>query len=158
LRMEEPITQASAGVDDLRGAPDKTTTTVGTDFGRIHLSPDLALYLFGTPGQVRFRSMWTCLLDGALGVLVLVDTRDLDACHDVLTLLEQHGAPYAVALNRFDGAPTYPRAEIRQALALDKDVLLTECDARERRSSLLALIDLLTHLSPATTGHRSLAP
>ena len=147
LRMEEPITEASAGVDDLRGTPQKTTTTVGMDFGRVHINDDLVLYVFGTPGQARFRWLWASLTEGALCALVLVDTRTLEASHEVLDLVEELGVPYAVAVNRFDGAPDYPAGEVRQALALEEGILLTVCDARDRRSSLLALIELIQHLT-----------
>ncbi|OII65593.1 ATP-binding protein [Streptomyces sp. CC53] len=147
LHMDEPITQASTGVDDLAGAPGKQTTTVGIDFGRIHISPSRVLYLFGTPGQTRFRPLWQSLTEGALGALVLADTRDLDASHEHLTLLEEQGIPYAVAINRFDGAPDHPREEIRHALALDPDTPLTDCDARVGRSGYLALIELVTYLT-----------
>ncbi|HEY8986019.1 MAG TPA: ATP/GTP-binding protein [Streptomyces sp.] len=147
LRMDEPITQASTGVDDLAGVPKKMTTTVGTDFGRIHISPTRVLYLFGTPGQTRFRPLWQSITEGTLGALVLADTRNLDASHDHLALLEEHAVPYAVAVNRFDGAPQYPPSEIRQALALDPDTPLTSCDARVGRSGYLALIELVTYLT-----------
>jgi signal recognition particle receptor subunit beta len=147
LRMDETMTEASVGVDDLRGTPDKTTTTVAMDFGRLHLNESLVLYLFGTPGQVRFRPLWEGLADGALGALVLVDTRDLDRCHDVLDLLEEHGTPYAVAVNRFEGAKDYPEEEIRQALDLADSTPLTSCDARDRQSCLRALITLVEYLS-----------
>ncbi|MFJ5635116.1 GTP-binding protein [Streptomyces goshikiensis] len=147
LHMDEPITQASATVDDLAGTPGKTTTTVGIDFGRIHINTDLVLYLFGTPGQTRFQPVWTSLTEGALGALVLADTRTLDASHAHLALLEEQGIPYAVAINRFDGAPDYPPEEIRQALALDPDTPLTDCDARVGRSCYLALITLVTYLT-----------
>jgi signal recognition particle receptor subunit beta len=147
LHMDEPLTQAGAKVDDLAGAPEKTTTTVGVDFGRIHLSATRVLYLFGTPGQTRFRPLWQSLTEGALGALVLADTRNLDASHEHLALLEEHALPYAVAINRFDGAPTYPPEEIRQALALDADTPLTECDARAGRSGYLALINLVAYLT-----------
>ncbi|GGU38359.1 GTP-binding protein [Streptomyces violascens] len=147
LRMDEPITTASVGVDDLTGAPDKSTTTVGVDFGRIHINDALVLYLFGTPGQDRFRPLWQSLTAGALGALVLADTRDLDASHEHLGLLENHNIPYAVAINHFDGAPVHPPHEIRQALSLDPSTPLTGCDARERRSSYLALIELVEYLT-----------
>ncbi|MEU0003458.1 ATP/GTP-binding protein [Streptomyces sp. NPDC006314] len=151
LRMEEPITEASVGVDDLRGTPHKTTTTVAMDFGRIHLLGDrLVLYLFGTPGQTRFRPLWEGLTEGALGAVVLVDTRDLDGCHEVLSLLEEQQTPYAVVINVFPDAPRYPLHEIRQALALDPGTPLTECDARDRRSCVHALITLIEFL---TTRH-----
>ncbi|MEU6061007.1 ATP/GTP-binding protein [Streptomyces sp. NPDC047097] len=154
LRMEEPITEESTGVDDLRGTPGKTTTTVGMDFGRIHLAGgSLALYLFGLPGQIRFRPLWEDLTEGALGCLVLADTRNLDACHGALTLLEERGTPYAVAINTFPDAPVHPDAELREALALDPATPLTRCDARDRASSLYALITLAEYLTtrPAAT-------
>ncbi|GAA0652247.1 ATP/GTP-binding protein [Streptomyces thermocarboxydovorans] len=148
LRMEEPITQASVGVDDLRGTPEKTTTTVAMDFGRIHMAGGrLALYLFGLPGQARFQPLWEDLTEGALGCLVLADTRDLDASHDALGLLETCGVPYAIAINAFPDAPSYPEAELREALALDPGTPLTVCDARDRTSSLHALITLTEYLS-----------
>lgn len=148
LRMEEPITQASVGVDDLRGTPHKTTTTVAMDFGRIHMAGGrIALYLFGLPGQTRFQPLWEDLAEGALGCLVLADTRNLDASHDALGLLESGGVPYAVAINTFPGAPSYSEGELRQALALDSLTPLTVCDARDRTSSLRALIALTEYLS-----------
>ncbi|MFG3471710.1 ATP/GTP-binding protein [Streptomyces sp. NPDC047982] len=155
LRMEETITQASAGVDDLRQTPGKTHTTVGIDFGRLHVSDDLVLYVFGTPGQIRFRAMWEDLVEGSLVVLVLVDTRNLEASHDALGLLDELGVPYAVAINRFDDAPTYPDDEIRQALALEDHVLLTTCDARDRISGVHTLISVFAHL---TSHHAHWSP
>ncbi|MFF3501200.1 ATP/GTP-binding protein [Streptomyces sp. NPDC003247] len=148
LRMEEPITEDSVGIDDLRGTPEKTTTTVGMDFGRIHMAGGaLALYLFGLPGQIRFQPLWEDLAEGALGCLVLADTRNLDACHGALGLLEAQGTPYAVAINTFPDAPVHEPAELRQALALDPGTPLTSCDARDRISSLHALITLTEHLA-----------
>ncbi|MCZ1012241.1 GTP-binding protein [Streptomyces lydicus] len=146
LRMEAPITVDSEGVDDLQGTPEKTATTVGMDFGRLQLGDQLMLYLFGLPGQARFQPIWEDLVEGALGCLVLADTRRLDACYSALELLENHGIPYAVALNAFPDAPTYDEGEVRQALALDEETLLTTCDARDRTSSLYALIGLVKHL------------
>ncbi|MFJ1652595.1 GTP-binding protein [Streptomyces sp. NPDC088337] len=147
VRMEETITQASAVVDDLARTPNKSTTTVGVDFGRIHLGDALVLYLFGTPGQVRFRFLWQELIIGALGALVLVDPRDLDASHEILGLLEENGVPYAVAVNQFDGAPHHPLEEIHEALALEGHTPLTVCDARERASCMRALIQLTEYLA-----------
>ncbi|MEU5148670.1 ATP/GTP-binding protein [Streptomyces yangpuensis] len=158
LHMDEPITQASAGVDDLAGAPAKKTTTVGIDFGRIHISDTRVLYLFGTPGQTRFGPLWQSLTEGALGALVLVDTRNLDASHEHLSLLEEQGTPYAVAINRFDGAPFHPPEEIRQALALDPDTPLTDCDARVGRSGYRALIELVTYLTALHLRHLERRP
>lgn len=148
LRMEEPITEDSVGVDDLRGTPRKTTTTVGMDFGRIHLAQGaLALYLFGLPGQVRFQPLWEDMAQGALGCLVLADTRNLDASHGALSLLEAQGIPYAVAINVFPEAPDYSHDELRQALALDPATPLTTCDARDRTSCIYALITLTEYLA-----------
>ncbi|MER6079232.1 ATP/GTP-binding protein [Streptomyces sp. NPDC001833] len=147
VHMEETITQASALVDELDRTPEKTTTTIGVDFGRKHLGDDLVLYLFGTPGQARFRFLWEELIVGALGALVLVDPRDLDASHGILTLLEEAEVAYAVAVNQFDGAPRYPLAEVHEALALDGHTPLTVCDARERASCMQALIQLTEYLA-----------
>ncbi|WP_432190085.1 GTP-binding protein [Streptomyces sp. Tue6028] len=155
LRMEEPITEDSVGVDDLRGTPEKNTTTVGMDFGRIHMAGGrLALYLFGLPGQIRFQPLWEDLTEGALGCLVLADTRSLDACHSALSLLEDRGIPYTVAINTFPDAPVYEEAELREALALEPTTPLTSCDARDRTSSLHALITLMEFL----TAHRAATP
>ncbi|GAB2882125.1 ATP/GTP-binding protein [Streptomyces deserti] len=152
LRMEEPITADSVGVDDLRGTPEKTTTTVAMDFGRIHMAGGrLALYLFGLPGQIRFQPLWEDLTEGALGCLVLADTRDLDACHGALSLLEDRVIPYAVAINTFPDAPIYDSAELREALALDPTTPLTTCDARERTACVHALITLTEYLMARRT-------
>ncbi|MER6399266.1 ATP/GTP-binding protein [Kitasatospora sp. NPDC001603] len=146
LRTEEPITRASIGVDDLAGLPAKDTTTVTMDFGRRTFG-STALYLFGTPGQERFAPVWDDLSRGALGALVLVDTRRLDASFGVLSAVEARGLPYAVAVNRFDDAPRHPPLEIREALDLAPTTPLTTCDARDMPSSVHALITLVTHLS-----------
>ncbi|GAB2718952.1 GTP-binding protein [Streptomyces bullii] len=152
VHMEETITRASALVDDLARTPEKITTTVGVDFGRKHLSDDLVLYLFGTPGQARFSFLWQELIIGALGALVLVDPRDLDASHEILGLLEENGVPYAVAVNEFDGAPRHPLEEVHEALALEGHTPLTVCDARDRASCMQALIQLTEYL--ARLAHR----
>lgn len=158
LSMEEPITVESTDVDDLRGTPEKTTTTLGMDFGRIHLADNtLVLYLFGLPGQMRFQPVWEDLAEGALGCLVLADTRNLDACHGALDLLETNGIPFAVAINTFPDAPAYAESEIRQALALPPETPLTTCDARDRTSSMYALITLMEYLT-AHRPARSLEP
>jgi len=150
LRTEETMTQAGELVDDLTGTPDKTTTTVAMDFGRLTLSESLVLYLFGAPGQKRFTQLWKDMLYGALGALVLTDTRRLAQSFDVMGLLEEHGMPYAVAVNQFDGAPVYPETEIREALDLLPDTPLVTCDAREAASSSRALISLVEHLQTRT--------
>ena len=146
LHTEEIMTEASAGVDDLAGVRDKTTTTVAIDFGRRTLSDDLVLYLFGTPGQERFRPLWEDIAQGALGALVLADTRRLDDSFEVLDLIEQQGLRHAVVVNTFDDAPAFPLEALREALDLDPDTPLLTCDARDHTSSINALIDLVTHL------------
>jgi signal recognition particle receptor subunit beta len=146
LRTEERMTQAGAYVDDLAGVPAKTTTTVAMDFGRLTLSDELVLYLFGAPGQHRFTPLWHDLAQGALGALVLADTRRLAQSFDVMTLLEERDLPYAVAINRFDDAPDFPEAELREALDLLPDTPLITCDARDPDSSAQALIALVEYL------------
>jgi uncharacterized protein len=146
LRTEEHMTQAGAGVDDLAGVPAKTTTTVAMDFGRLTLSDDLVLYLFGAPGQQRFTPLWHDLARGALGALVLADTRRIEDSFDVMTLLEERGLRYAVAINQFDDAPAFPEEELREALDLLPATPLITCDARDRASSTRALIALVEHL------------
>jgi signal recognition particle receptor subunit beta len=146
LRTEERMTQAGVPVDDLAGVPAKTTTTVAMDFGRLTLSDELVLYLFGAPGQQRFTPLWHDLARGALGALVLADTRRLEHSFDVMTMLEERGLPYAVAINRFDAAPAFPDEELREALDLLPATPLVTCDARDRGSSARALIALVEHL------------
>ena len=135
LRTEEQMTQAGEGVDDPSGAPGKTTTTVAMDFGRLTLSDELVLYLFGAPGQERFKQLWHDLARGALGALVLADTRRIEESFDVMTLLEERGLPYAVAINQFDDAPVFPEGELREALDLLPTTPLVTCDARDPVSS-----------------------
>ncbi|MEU1625207.1 ATP/GTP-binding protein [Streptomyces sp. NPDC020096] len=146
LRTEETMTQAGALTDDLAGVPDKTTTTVAMDFGRLTLNDHLVLYLFGAPGQRRFTQLWRDMTYGALGALVLADTRRLEHSFDVMGLLEEHGLPYAVAVNHFDGAPVFAEEELREALDLLPETPLVTCDARDRRSSTEALISLVQYL------------
>lgn len=146
LRTEETMTQAGALVDDPTGTPAKSTTTVALDFGRLTLSDELVLYLFGTPGQQRFLPLWRDLAHGALGALVLADTRRLEQSFDVMGLLEDLGLTYAVAVNQFDDARTFPISELREALDLLPETPLVVCDARDPKSSTQALIALVEHL------------
>ncbi|AWT41273.1 MULTISPECIES: GTP-binding protein [Streptomyces] len=147
LHTEEHLTEASAQVDDLDGVRDKVTTTVAVDFGRISLPDGIVLYLFGTPGQERFRPLWDDIAYGALGALVLVDSRRVDASFDVLGLVEESGLPYAVAFNAFPDAPRhYTQDQLRAALDLDPGTPMVTCDAREANSSLDALLALVQHL------------
>ena len=146
LRTEELITEASSGVDDLAGVETKTTTTVALDFGRITISPDLILYLFGTPGQNRFWFMWDELARGALGAVVLADTRRLDSCFPAVDFFERRGLPFIVAVNCFDDAYRYESNEVRMALDLDAYVPVVLCDARDRESTKQVLITLMNHV------------
>ena len=146
LRTEEKMTQASVHIDDLRGVADKTTTTVALDFGRLTLSDDLVLYLFGTPGQQRFMQLWEDMARGALGALLLVDPARLEETFPVIDLIERYGLEYAIAVNCFDPAATYSEAEVREALDLLPDTPVVYCDARDQRSSAKALIALVRHL------------
>ncbi|MEV7084703.1 ATP/GTP-binding protein [Streptomyces sp. NPDC093085] len=146
LRTEEVMTQAGEGVDDLKGTPGKTTTTVAMDFGRLTLSERLVLYLFGTPGQQRFVQVWEDMSRGALGALVLVDPERLEESFPVMDLVEHYGIPYAIAVNRFDDGADHPDQEIREALDLLPETPLITCDARDERSSANALISLVRYL------------
>ncbi|MFP3986668.1 ATP/GTP-binding protein [Streptomyces sp. E11-3] len=146
LHTEEQLTEASANVDDLAGVRDKATTTVAIDFGRISLAGGIVLYLFGTPGQERFRSLWEDIAHGALGALVLVDTRRIDASFDVLGLVEEMGLPYAVALNTFPDSRPYTEEQLRRSLDLEPDTPMVTCDARDGHSSIDALLSLVQHL------------
>jgi hypothetical protein len=150
LRTEELITEASAGVDDLSGVENKKTTTVALDFGRITINPDLILYLFGTPGQDRFWFLWDELADGALGAVVLADTRRLDSCFAAVDFFERRGLPFVVGVNCFDGAYRYGTEEVRGALDLDPDVPMLLCDARDKESTKQVLVRLLEHLMVTT--------
>jgi signal recognition particle receptor subunit beta len=152
LRTEETMTQAGALVDDLAGVKGKNTTTVAMDFGRLTLSDQVVLYLFGAPGQQRFTQLWKDIAHGALGALVLADPRRLENSFDVMGLLEEIGLPYAVAINQFDGAPTFPDEELRDALDLLPETRLVNCDARDRLSSTHALIALVEYLFNRTSS------
>jgi len=146
LRTEETMTQAGALIDDLAGIEEKTTTTVAMDFGRLTLSESLVLYLFGAPGQQRFTRIWKDMTRGALGALVLADTRRLEQSFPMMAVLEEQGLPYAVAVNHFEGAPRFAETEVREALDLLPETPLVTCDARERISSTHALIALVQYL------------
>lgn len=154
LRTEEPLTAAGLDVDDLDGIEEKRATTVALDFGRITIGQDLVLYLFGTPGQQRFWYMWNDLAVGALGAVVLIDVRRLEAGFAAIDFFERRGIPFVVGVNGFHGRHPYPPEEIREALALREDVQVLLGDARERESCrdvLLALVDQLI-ASAARTG------
>ncbi|WP_030418096.1 GTP-binding protein [Streptomyces sp. NRRL F-5065] len=146
LTTEETMTQAGVGVDDDYGAASKTATTVAMDFGRISITDELVLYLFGTPGQERFWFLWNGLFEGALGAVVLVDTRRLEISFDVMGRLEERGVPFVVAVNAFPDAPRHPVAELRAALDLPDEIPIVDCDVRRRASSRDVLLTLTRFL------------
>ncbi|MGW1201027.1 GTP-binding protein [Streptomyces sp. NPDC002536] len=145
LRTEELLTEAGRPVDDIAGVEGKTTTTVAMDFGRITLREDLVLYLFGTPGQDRFWFLWDELAQGALGAVVLADTRRLEDCFAAVDYFERRGIPFTLAVNLFDGAARYPEGAVRDALDLDPEVPVVMCDARERESAKEVLVSVVEH-------------
>ncbi|MFE7815568.1 ATP/GTP-binding protein, partial [Streptomyces sp. NPDC057433] len=151
LRTEEPLTMAGLGVDDLDGIEEKRATTVALDFGRITVSDDLVLYLFGTPGQQRFWFMWNDLSLGALGAVVLVDVRRPESSFAAIDFFERRGIPFVIAVNGFHGEHPYPVEDIRESLALPEGVPVLLCDARDRTSSRDVLIALLDRLIAAAT-------
>ena len=146
LRTEETLSDRSVGIDDISGVQGKTTTTVAMDFGRITFRSDLALYLFGTPGQERFWFMWDELAYGALGAVVLADTRRLADCFASVDYFEQHATPFVVAVNCFDDAPDYDPDDVRIALDLDPGIPVLLCDARDKESVKNVLITLVGHV------------
>jgi uncharacterized protein len=159
LRTEELLSDRSVGVDDTTGVDGKTTTTVAMDFGRITFRADLVLYLFGTPGQERFWFMWDELCYGAIGAVVLADTRRLADCFASVDYFERHGTPFLVAVNCFDDAPRYAPDDIQIALDLDPWVPVLLCDARQRDSVKKVLIALVRYvLSQAAAQGTAGAP
>lgn len=143
---EEVITEASIGTDDLAGVGEKKTTTVAMDFGRITLDDKHILYLFGTPGQERFWFMWDEMSTGALGAVVLADTRRLEDCFSAVDFFERRGIKFVVAVNEFDGGFRYEPSEVRAALDLSEQVPIVQCDARNSRAATNVLINLVQHL------------
>lgn len=145
LRTEELLTEAGVHVDDLAGIEGKDTTTVALDFGRITINTKVVLYLFGTPGQNRFWFMWDELATGAIGAVVLVDTRRLDSSFPSIDFFEHRGIPFIVAVNCFDGSQNYTVDEVRHALDIDEAIPVMLCDARNRESSKAVLVGLIQH-------------
>ncbi|RSS75508.1 ATP/GTP-binding protein [Streptomyces sp. WAC06614] len=143
LRTEARITTASQGIDDLTHVREKSTTTVAMDFGRVSLADDLVLYLFGTPGQDRFWFMWDDLVQGAIGAVVVVDTRRLADSFGPVDYFEARGLPFVVALNAFDGHSPYTPEQVRQALGLGLAVPVLLCDARRRTDVVPVLISVV---------------
>lgn len=160
LRTEAEMTGASVGVDELAATPHKTSTTVAFDFGRVSLDAELVLYLFGAPGQERFAFLWERLFTGALGAVVLIDTRVVRGTDRLaeswpsLERVEAMGLPFVVAHNVFDAEQDYTAGEIREALRLTQGVPVLRCDARQRDSVRRVLIALVEHLQHHTRNAR----
>jgi signal recognition particle receptor subunit beta len=145
LTTEALMTRASEAIDDLRATPDKITTTVAMDFGRITFDEDLVLYLFGTPGQQRFWFMWDDMVRGAIGGIVMADTRRLADCFPALDYFETAGLPFMVAVNHFEGSPEYGEEDVREALSVSAGIPVVICDARRRDTVVEALLTLCHH-------------
>ncbi len=145
LTTEAVMTDASTGIDDLAATPNKATTTVAMDFGRVSLDEDLILYLFGTPGQQRFWFMWDDLVRGAIGAVVLADTRRLADSFAPVDFFEDRGLPYIVGLNCFDGLLQHQIEDVREALSIDASVPVIQCDARDRQSVKQTLITMVEY-------------
>lgn len=157
LRTEEVLSAIGADVDDITGVETKGSTTVALDFGRITLNSQVIVYLFGTPGQDRFWFMWDELANGALGAVVLADTRRLDASFPAVDFFERRGIPFVLAVNCFDGAELYEPDEIRGASDLDSHVPVVMCDVRSRESCKDVLVTLVKYLIQLSTGVVTLA-
>jgi signal recognition particle receptor subunit beta len=145
LQTEALMTEASEEHDDLTATPEKLTTTVAMDFGRLTLDDDLVLYLFGTPGQQRFWFMWDDLVRGAIGAVVLADTRRLKDCFPALDYFESCGLPYVVAVNHFDGSELFQPEDVREALTIPPHIPVMIMDARRRISAIETLLALVAH-------------
>lgn len=154
LTTEAVMTSASVGVDDVHGLADKATTTVAMDFGRVTLDAGLILYLFGTPGQHRFWFMWDDLIQGAIGAVVLVDTRRLTESFPALDYFENAGLPFIVGINGFYGEFTHTARNVAEALSVSQDVPIVKCDAREQSSAKSTLITLVQHAMTAQLSTR----
>ncbi|WP_326635029.1 ATP/GTP-binding protein [Streptosporangium sp. NBC_01755] len=145
LTTEAPITELAAALDSVDEVPGKTTTTVALDFGCVAISDEIKMYLFGTPGQDRFGFMWRDLTEGALGALVIVDSRRLDDGYPAVDYFERSGMPFGVGINLFDGVLNHELADVRWALAISEDTPLVTFDARDRGSVIDALLAVLRH-------------
>jgi signal recognition particle receptor subunit beta len=147
LHTEEVLSERGRGIDSLEGFEAKTTTTIALDFGRLNIADDIIVYLFGTPGQERFWFMWDDLSLGALGAVVLADTRRLSECFPAVDYFERHLIPFVVGVNYFDGARRYHPEQVRMALALDPGIPVLLCDARVRSSCREVLVTLVDYVA-----------
>ncbi len=157
LRTEEPLSELGTHLDITDGVERKSTTTVALDFGRITIRDNLVIYLFGTPGQERFWFMWDELARGALGAIVLADTRRLADCFPSVDYFVRRAIPFVVAVNCFEGARRYRSKGVQSALDLDPEVPVILCDARHSTSGRDVLVSLVEHALVVMSGHRSTA-
>jgi signal recognition particle receptor subunit beta len=157
LRTEAPMTAAGMSTDDREFLPDKYATTVALDFGRVTISESLRLYLFGTPGQDRFEFMWDDLVEGALGAVVIADTRRLEDCYRAIDYYEGHRVPFVIAVNQFADGPRHRLDQVRSALNVEALVPIVRFDARDKESVKDVLIQLLEMLLVRSRRHVSLA-
>jgi hypothetical protein len=157
LTTEAMMTDASVGVDDIGETPDKVTTTVAMDFGRVTLDAELILYLFGTPGQHRFWFMWDDLVHGAIGAVVLVDTRRLADSFAAVDYFEEHEVPYIIGINCFDGRLRHAIDDVREAMDIPADVPVIGCDARQRESTKQVLIAVVQHAMRRLSVHEAVS-
>ncbi len=146
LRTEEHLTEAASEIDDVSVVKTKTSTTVAMDFGRINVGDSLMIYLFGTPGQLRFSFMWDTIVEGALGAVVLIDPRRLDESYGSLDYFEQRELPFVVVQNEFPDAPVLTQAELRDYLAIAPEIPVTTVDATDKESVKNAVTFLIDHL------------
>jgi uncharacterized protein len=146
LETEAPMTEVAVGVDEMAFAADKTMTTVALDFGRITVDETVILYLFGTPGQDRFAFLWDELVEGALGAVILVDTRRIQDCYPAVDYFEERGIPFLIAVNHFNGGRRFDIDEVREALGVSPQIPLIDCDARQRESVKHVLVRLIEEL------------
>jgi hypothetical protein len=158
LVTEAEMTEKSIGVDDTSAVSAKTTTTVALDFGRITLDEALLMYLFGTPGQDRFAFLWDDLVDGALGAIVLLDTRRIEDCFAAIDYFEEHGIPFLIGVNTFDDAMRFDLDEVRDALGVADEVPVLECDARSRDSVKAVLVALTEEVLAKRLGRAKPVP
>ena len=152
LTTEAAMTKVAEDVDNVGSATAKTTTTVAMDFGRISLGTDLILYLFGTPGQDRFWFMWDDLVRGAIGAVVMVDTRKLEESFPAIDYFEEHEVPFVIGVNCFEGKAAHDVPDVREALAVNPDTPVVLCDARERASTKMVLLELVQHARARATA------
>jgi signal recognition particle receptor subunit beta len=158
LVTEAEMTERSIGIDGTSAVSQKTTTTVALDFGRITLDETLLLYLFGTPGQDRFAFLWDDLVDGALGAIVLLDTRRIEDCFPAIDYFEEHEIPFLIGVNTFDLSQRYDLEEVRDALGVGREVPLLECDARRRDSVKEVLVALTEEVLTKRLGRERPVP